>query len=143
MSRSVDIDFTFRRAIDSSSVIRILMASGMTPSRGGEVAYLIDEDGMFDWQKAAIGRLDEVVANLGDKRWDDRVVGITLSFLDSASGGDFLFHPGRTEVSCVIGISPKFLPGSSRFCDIGWYLAKLVPLFEPLGLVEIETRDSP
>ncbi|GIH70070.1 hypothetical protein Mth01_23230 [Sphaerimonospora thailandensis] len=29
----------------------------------------------------------------------------------------------------------------TRFCDMGWYLRRLVPILETLGLSEIETRD--
>ncbi|WP_149831358.1 hypothetical protein [Streptomyces tailanensis] len=142
MARTVDIDFTFEDAIDVSTAIRTLLEAGMRPSREGEVAYLIDEDGMFDWQRIEEGRLDEVIFKMGESRWGDRVVGITLFFPDVNSGGDFLFHPGRNSISCVIGVNPKLLSGSSRFCDIGWYLVWLVPLFESLGLSEIEARDS-
>lgn len=115
----------------------------MRASVEGEVAYLIDEDGMFDWRKSTEDRLDDVISEMGERRWRDRVVGITLIFPGSISGGEILFHPGRTSVSCVISVNPRLLPGSSRFCEVGWYLANLVPLFEPLGLVEVETRDSP
>ncbi len=143
MTRSVDIDFEFKASIDVSMVLHALMAAGFRPSAESELAYVIDEDGMFDWQRVSDRRLGEVIANMGESRWGDRVVGITLLFPEVDCGGDFLFHPGRTSISYVIGANPKYLPGSSRFCDIGWYLERLVPLFEPMGLSGIETRDSP
>ncbi|MDH6221683.1 hypothetical protein [Streptomyces pseudovenezuelae] len=142
MTRSVDIDFAFKRPIDVSVTLRTLLAAGMRSSDADGVAYLIDEDGMFDWQRSKNGGLDEVITRMADARWNDRVVGITLLFPETDHGGDFLFHPGRTSLSCVIGINPRYLPGSSRFCDMGWYLERLVPLFDPLGLSEIEARDS-
>ncbi|MGW0885526.1 hypothetical protein [Streptomyces sp. NPDC002671] len=104
--------------------------------------YLIDEEGMFDWRKGESPQLGDILSRVRHSQWQDRTVGITLYFPDSDSGGDFLFHPGREVVSCVIGINPKFMPGSLRFCDIGWYLSRLIPVFEPSGLVEIETRDT-
>lgn len=143
MTRSVDIDFTFTGPIDVSVTLRTLLVAGMRPSGAGEVAYVIDKDGMFDWQRSAASQLDEVISKMAESRWTDRVVGITLLFPEVDCGGDFLFHPDRTSLSCVIGVNPKYLPGSSRFCDIGWYLERLVPLLDPLGLSEIETRDSP
>ncbi|UUU31891.1 hypothetical protein JIX56_19380 [Streptomyces sp. CA-210063] len=142
MARTVDIDFTFDGAIDVSAALGALLEAGMRPSMEGEVAYLIDEDGMFDWKRLEDSRLNEVIFKMGESRWRDRVVGITLFFPEVDSGGDFLFHPGRTSISCVIGVNPKLLPGSSRFCDIGWYMARLIPLFESMGLSEVEARDS-
>ncbi|MEV7343617.1 hypothetical protein [Streptomyces sp. NPDC093544] len=143
MARSVDIDFSFQKPIDVSVTLRTLLVAGMRPSEAGEVAYVIDKDGMFDWQRSAASQLDEVISKMAESRWADRVVGITLLFPEADPGGDFLSHPDRTSFSYVIGVNPKYLPGSSRFCDIGWYLERLVPRFDPLGLSEIETRDSP
>ncbi|WP_143663305.1 hypothetical protein [Streptomyces bobili] len=140
----MDVDFTFRKPIDVSVILSTLLDAGMRSStEGREVAYLVDEDGMFEWRTAAEYQLNEVMRELGDPRWNDRVVGMTLFFAEAETGGDFLFHPGRESMSCVVGINPKLFQGSSRFCDIGWYLANLVPLLEPLGLSEIEARDSP
>ncbi|MEU2226448.1 hypothetical protein [Streptomyces sp. NPDC018347] len=139
MSRSVDIDLTFERSFNVSACVRLLLEAGMRPLPG-EVSYLIDEDGMFDWQKRDDARLNEVVSALGSERVRDRTVGITLYFPESSSGADFLFHPGRDSVSCVISVNPKFLEGSV-FCDIGWYAARLIPWLTPLGLIAVETRD--
>ncbi|MFJ3651645.1 hypothetical protein [Streptomyces murinus] len=141
MSRSVDLDFTFRRSIDVAEFLAVLLGSGMRASCGDEIAYLVDEDGMFDWKKAMPSRLDEIISAIGDRRLEDHTVGITLYFPDSVSGGDFLFHPGREVVSCVIGVNPKYIEGSI-FCDVGWYAAKMIPWLEPLGLAEVETRDA-
>ncbi|MDV7220179.1 hypothetical protein [Streptomyces prunicolor] len=139
----MNIDFEFKRPIDVFVTLRTLLAAGMRPSGTDEVAYVIDEDGMFDWQTSAVSGLDEVISKMADRRWIDRVVGITLLFPEVDRGGDFLFHPDRTSISCVISVNPKYLAGSSRFCDIGWYLERLVPLLDQLGLSEIESRDSP
>lgn len=97
---------------------------------------------MFDWRKGDSFQLGDIISTVGNERWNERTVGITLYFPDSDTRGDFLFHPGREVVSCVLGVNPKILAGSV-FCDIGWYLSKLIPLLEPLGLTEVETRDSP
>ncbi|MEU1004432.1 hypothetical protein [Streptomyces tibetensis] len=141
MSRSVDIDFTFNGSIDPSTFVRALLECGLRASRDGEVAYLIDEDGMFDWEKAPSSQLDEILSRMKKGSSAGRTVGITLLFTGK-HGGDFLIHPDRTSASFVIGINPKPLAGSQKFCDLGWYLTQLVPVFEPLGLSDIEARDS-
>ncbi|MEH0446082.1 MULTISPECIES: hypothetical protein [unclassified Streptomyces] len=143
MSRTVDIDFTFGEAISVSEVLHALLGAGLRMPSDTEVPYLVDEDGMFEWQKAAASDVDDVISRLADKRWEDRAVGMTLLLPDGPHGGDLLFHPGRTSVSFVVAVHPRYLPDSSRFCDLGWYLARLVPALEPLGLAEIEARDAP
>ncbi|MEV5435068.1 hypothetical protein AB0K80_03390 [Streptomyces sp. NPDC052682] len=143
MTRSVDIDFTFDDPLDVPATVHTLMRAGMKPTPEGELTYLIDEDGMFEWQRAPVCRRDEIISSMGGGHWKDRTVGITLLFPDGERGGDLLFHPGRRSLSYVIGVNPKPLPGSTKFCDMGWYLTQLVPLLEALGLSEVETRDSP
>ncbi|MDX5563230.1 hypothetical protein PYK79_07845 [Streptomyces sp. ID05-04B] len=143
MSRTVDIDFTFGEAISVSEVLYALLGTGLRMPSDTEVPYLVDEDGMFEWQKAAASDVDDVISRLADKRWEDRAVGMTLLLPDGPHGGDLLFHPGQTSVSFVVAVHPRHLPDSSRFCDLGWYLARLVPALEPLGLAEIEARDAP
>ena len=142
MSRTVDIDFTFAESISVSELLHALVSAGLHLSSDAEVSYLIDEDGMFEWQKAAASDVDDVISRLADKRWEDRVVGMTLLLPEGPHGGDLLFHPGRTSVSFVVAVHPRILPGSSRFCDLGWYLARLIPVLEPMGLSEIEARDT-
>jgi hypothetical protein len=142
VSRTVDIDFTFAEPISVSEVLHALLSAGLRAPSDAEVPYLIDEDGMFEWQKATASDLYDVISGLADKRWEDRVVGMTLLLPDGPHGGDLLFHPGRTSVSFVVAVHPRLLPGSSRFCDLGWYLARLIPVLEPLGLSEIEARDA-
>ena len=143
MSRTVDIDFAFRGPISVSEALRALLDAGLRVPSDAEVSYLVDEDGMFEWQKAAVSEMEDVITRLEDKRWEDRVVGMTLLLPDGPHGGDLLFHPGRTSVSFVVAVHPRFLPGSSRFCDLGWYLERLIPVLEPLGLSEVEARDTP
>ncbi|MFF6999425.1 hypothetical protein ACFY93_31425 [Streptomyces sp. NPDC008313] len=142
MTRSVDIDLEFQRVLDVGLTVRRLFRSGMNPLVHGEVCYLLNDDGLFDWRREQSPDLEGIVSELGQARRDDAMVGISLLFPDSQHGGDFLFHPGRTMISCVLSINPKLLSGSSRFCDIGWYLAHLIPIFAPLGLTEFEARDS-
>ncbi|WP_405817470.1 hypothetical protein OG241_23200 [Streptomyces sp. NBC_01390] len=138
----MDVGFSFGEPISVADVLRGLLAGGLRTPPDDEVSYLIDEDGMFEWRSAAASDVDDVISRLADKRWEDRVVGMTLLLPGGPHGGDLLFHPGRTSVSFVIAVHPRLLPGSSCFCDLGWYLARLVPLLEPLGLSEVEALDT-
>ncbi|MFI9470853.1 hypothetical protein ACIHBQ_25710 [Streptomyces sp. NPDC052492] len=144
MTRTVSTDFSFASPVDVSATVDTLIKGGMTPTHDDEVAYLIDEDGLFDWKRSPAHLLTEILVEMDDPRWRDRVVGMTLLFPDSEgiTGGDLLFHPDRACLSYIVCVNPKLLP-DSRFCDTGWYLRRLVPLLEPLGLTEVETQDSP
>jgi len=142
MSRTADIDFTFSGPVDVTGFLNLLAGGGVSFSRAGHVSYLLDEDGMFDWSQAADAALDGIILEMGDVRRIQGTVGISMIFSESIQGGDLLFQPGRSVVSFLISINRKNLSGSSKFCDLGWYLDRLVPLLEPLGLIEIEARDS-
>ncbi|MFI5758368.1 hypothetical protein [Streptomyces sp. NPDC051569] len=120
----------------------MLAVVGVSFSRAGHVSYLLDDDGMFDWIQDADDDLSRIILEMGDTRWSRGIVGISLMFSGSAQGGDLLFQPGRSVISFLISINRKNLSKSSKFCDLGWYLDRLVPALEPLGLVEIEARDS-
>jgi len=144
VTRSVSIDVSFAVPVDVSVAVRALIAGGMRHRARDEVVYLIDKDGLFDWKRASASLVCEVLSEMADPRWRDRVVGMTLHFPDGDGdvGGDLLFHPGRTSASFVACVNTRRLPGSV-FCDTGWYLRRLVPLLEPLCLTEIGTMDSP
>ncbi|MEU0581825.1 hypothetical protein ABZ465_32015 [Streptomyces griseoincarnatus] len=144
MARTVSIDVSFAVPVDVSVAVRALIEGGMRhPARDG-MTYLIDKVGLFEWKRSSPFLLAEVLSEMADPRWRDRVVGMTLHFPDGDGdvGGDLLFHPGRTSASFVACVNTKRLP-DSVFCDTGWYLRRLVPLFEPLRLTEIGTLDSP
>ncbi|MEU5205008.1 hypothetical protein AB0H44_19190 [Streptomyces pseudogriseolus] len=144
MTRTIGIDFSFTHPVDVSDTVHTLIKGGMTPLCDGALLYLIDEDGLFNWQKTSPSTLAEVLTEMGNRRWADRTVGMLLLFpgAERDFGGDLLFHPGRTCLSYAITINAKRLP-NSIFCDMGWYLQRLVPSLEPLGLSEVETQDSP
>ncbi|MEH0590051.1 hypothetical protein QA942_40995 [Streptomyces sp. B21-106] len=143
VSRTVDIDFTFGEAISVSEVLHALLGAGLRMPSDTEVPYLVDEGRHVRVAEGGRFRRGRRHLPAGDKRWEDRAVGMTLLLPDGPHGGDLLFHPGRTSVSFVVAVHPRYLPDSSRFCDLGWYLARLVPALEPLGLAEIEARDAP
>ncbi|WP_062415291.1 hypothetical protein [Sphaerimonospora mesophila] len=141
MSRSVDIDFVFDRPVRVPVALEAMLAHGVSFSRNGVVSHLLDEDGMYDWQEVPDSRLADVINSMGEARWRDATLGIVAFLDDFPHGGDVIFHPDRLLISFVVSINKISLPGNSRFCDMGWYLRKLVPIFEPLGLSEIKTAD--
>ncbi|MFI6150282.1 hypothetical protein [Streptomyces sp. NPDC051109] len=142
MGALTGIDFTFDTPIDTSAALRKMQDDGISFIREGGASSLFDENGMFDWKDVSASSLPAIIAEMGDVRWANATVGISLLLRDSQRGGDLLFHPGRSAVSFMATINRKPLSDSSRFCDVGWYLNNLVPILEGFGLREVEVRDS-
>jgi hypothetical protein len=141
LSRSADIDFTFYTPIEISCTLRNLSKSGVTFLNQGKVNYVIDENGMFDWTEAAETELPRVVAAASESDPESTTFVISILFSGFATGGELLFHRGRKELSFMATVHRRHLAGPSEFCDFGWYLERMVPALEPLGLSEVTARD--
>jgi len=125
-----------------SGLLNELIAVGCSLSYRGQVSYVFDENQMFDWVRTEDVRIGDLLAQ-ADRRPPDLVtVGFTI-LVDVLSevGGDLLFWPGRSEMSFIASINRRKLAYPSKFTDLGWYLNRLIPVLEPLGLVEIPARD--
>ncbi|MEV6825989.1 hypothetical protein [Amycolatopsis sp. NPDC051102] len=141
LSRSADIDFRFAAPVVVSGLLNELAAAGCSLSYRGEVGYVFDEDQMFDWARAEDSRVADLLAR-ADALPDSMTVGFTILVdVPSEAGGDLLFQPGRAEVSLMASVNRRKIARSAVFTDLGWYLNRLVPVLEPLGLVEIEAKD--
>ncbi|MDJ1137626.1 hypothetical protein [Streptomyces iconiensis] len=138
MSRAAEIDFTFFSTIQTHVALDALAANGVSFEFEGRVTYVIDVDGMFDWAHAAPGDLQRVKESAAHAA-PTTTFGIT-AILGERTGGDFLFHPQRDTVSFMPEVNRRLLPDST-FCDFGWYLHRLVPVFEPFGLTKVETAE--
>ncbi|WP_436787583.1 hypothetical protein [Yinghuangia sp. YIM S10712] len=143
MSRSASIDFGFAAPVDVAAVIHGLAVHGMSFEADGVVSYLIDHDRMFDWQRVDASVYSEVVRQLTAERIGTALLGITVYLDDMPRGGDLLFFPDRSALSFNIEVNRKPMEGGSRFCDFGWYLQRLVPVMEPLGLISLKADDLP
>lgn len=141
MSRSVDIDFTFEWPIRVPVILRAMLSHEILFSRNGLLGYLLDEDGMYEWREVPDSRLADVMERMDRAHQRDVTVGIVAYLDDFPHGGDVIFHPDRLSVSFIVSINKINLPNGSRFCDMGWYLQRLVPVLETFGLSEIKTSD--
>ena len=141
MSRRAELDFTFARPVEPQEALSRLIDAGIQLARGGEISYVLDEDGMFDWVKLDSDQLN-VLMNSGQDADPERVTfGISVFLDEDETGGDLLIHPGRKSLSFLAEINRRNISATSKFCDLGWYLHRLVPVFEPMGLHEIEAHD--
>ncbi|MFI8854660.1 hypothetical protein ACIGW3_31260 [Streptomyces sp. NPDC053499] len=140
MSRSADIDFTFAEEVGVYAGVHQLLQHGACFDFEGAVSYVLDEDGMFDWRRTDVERLGRVVELAAEADRSATTFGITGILDRHGTGGDFLFQPGRKTISFAAEVNRRVLSGST-FCDFGWYLRRLVPVFEPFGLCAIEASE--
>lgn len=141
LSRAADIDFTFHSPIEISSTLHNLSRAGITFLNDGKVKYVIDENMMFDWTEADETNLERVISAASESDPQTTTFVISIFFSGYGTGGELLFHLGRKEVSFMATIHRRHLSESSEFCDFGWYLERLVPALEPMGLSEVAARD--
>ncbi|MFG3116775.1 hypothetical protein ACGF4C_20545 [Streptomyces sp. NPDC048197] len=137
----MDIDFTFAAPLDPRTAVNGLLEAGVSVNYEGLLSYVLDRDGMFDWKRVDISRLADVLDWASSCEFGGATFGISIIF-DGDRGGDLLFLPERKELSFLVTINRKTLTPLSKFCDFGWYLRRLVPVLEPMGLAEIELRDA-
>jgi hypothetical protein len=142
LSRSVDLDFEFAAPIEMSGLLNDLVAAGCSLSYRGQVSYVFDENKMFDWVRVDDSRIGDLLDQADALPSNRTAVGFAILLdVQSEIGGDLLFHPERSEMSFIASINRRILSGSSKFTDLGWYLGRLIPILEPLGLVGIQARD--
>ncbi|MDI3409055.1 hypothetical protein [Streptomyces cavernicola] len=141
MSRSAEIDFSFYDPVEVSGVLRRLEARGVVLKNEGEVSYILDSDDMFDWVRVGADEFDRVLLEVDAASSVQATFVVSALFEGTDSGGEIIFHKGRTEVSFSATVNRRYVAPGSHFCDFGWYLDILVPALESLGLRELEARD--
>lgn len=140
VTRTSDMDFTFAEPLSIRETLRSLHETGLTFTQSDQISYVIDRDKMFDWTKESASRLHDILGEADRAEPGLTTFGITSYFGSSIHGGDLLFHEDRLEISFIAAVNKRTLPGS-QFCDFGWYLSRLIPPLEQLGLVEFTATD--
>ncbi|UNO41073.1 hypothetical protein [Streptomyces sp. MST-110588] len=140
MSRSADIDFNFITPLDTAATLERFRVAGMSLHYEGKVAYVVDSAQMFKWVRVDYTHVQQVIEMAKGADAQHTTFGITVLLDGHRHGGDFLFHPGRQSASLNITVNRKNIEGS-QFCDFSWYLRRIIPVFEPMGMSEIEAHD--
>jgi len=138
MSRTVDIDLTFRAPTRPEVLLSRLASGGWSPVREGKINYMV---GDFDWQYADDGDNDQVIAALNRTLAAGNVAGVSL-WTEEGHGANLLIFPGFEKVSFSLDLNRRLLHGSRIFADLGWYLRRIVPLLEGAGLSGVTARDT-
>lgn len=125
VSATLDIEL-FEGNIDSVEIIECLLRNGWRIEDNGNKVYLpINDDDMFNWQSENIITDYEVIEILRKKNSINEVLGVSLSWLDTNIGGEFLV---RQDLSISMSLSNNRQLNSYGVTDFDWYLSKIVPI---------------
>lgn len=125
VSATLDIEL-FEGNIDSVEIIECLLRNGWRIEDNGNKVYLpINDDDMFNWQSEDIITDYEVIEILRKKNSINEVLGVSLSWLDTNIGGEFLV---RQDLSISMSLSNNRQLNSYGVTDFDWYLSKIVPI---------------
>lgn len=137
MSRSVDIDLTFGPPVRLDALLSGLASAGWSPAHEGKINFMTD----FDWQYAGAAEHEQVLATMTAALDAGDVAGISL-WTPQGPGANLLAFPGGEKVSLSLDLDRRLYEGSATFTDLGWYLARIVPPLESLGLSGVAARDT-
>ncbi|NEC92387.1 hypothetical protein [Streptomyces sp. SID12501] len=141
MSRTADVDLVFERAVTASAVVSALTEAGWSLEEPLGLSYMVNDDGMFDWQATSVDQADEILSRLDAPENRAFEVAICVYHPGAGTGGQLLFLPDRSQCCFLPTIYRRSLPGAPRLTDIAWYLNALVPALLPAGLLSYEARD--
>ncbi|WP_106410847.1 hypothetical protein [Streptomyces sp. DH-12] len=141
MSRTADIDLVFARAVTVDAVVRALGGEGWSLQEPLGLSCMVNNDDLFDWQSASTDQAAEVLTVVDSPDNIDRHVGVCIYHSTAETGGQLLFHAGRSRCSFIPTIDRRRLSGAPALTDMAWYLNALVPPLLALGLASYEARD--
>lgn len=124
MSKDTGLSITFADANDDSiQLIREFIAFGWTFNNCGNKFYLpLNDRDEFNWTIENISD-DELFSILENKHTLDEMIGISMLWKESNSGGEFLFY--RDKLIFSITVNRQILLDS--ITDVNWYLEKIIP----------------
>lgn len=130
MSISASIDFRFYSkniTITPLILIDILISNGWVILDYDSKWYLpIGDVDNFDWQSSKTITDDEIMEICKIKFKNQEIIGLSLTWLDTDTGGSCLFYPNG-EFSFLLDIN-RLESESSFITDFDWYLSKIVPI---------------
>lgn len=127
ISASIDIQLSNER-ITPIDIVSILINNGWTINDNGEKVFLpLNDDGMYDWHSERDITDNEVINILKLKDKAKESLGISLTWLDTNIGGEFVINH---DLLITITLSNNRQVNGYSVTDFDWYLSKLVPLFQ-------------
>ncbi|WP_123980215.1 hypothetical protein [Streptomyces sp. Ag109_O5-1] len=115
-------------------MVRALAGEGWSLQEPLGVSYVVNNDDLFNWQSASANQADEVLAVLDSPDSIDYDVGVCIYHSIAETGGQLLFHAGRSHCSFIPTIDRRRLSGAPALSDMAWYLNALIPPLIAIGL---------
>ncbi|WP_405665267.1 hypothetical protein [Streptomyces sp. NBC_00055] len=141
MSRTADIELVFEHAVTVAAVVGALAGERWSLQEPLGVSYMVNSDGLYNWQSAPTDQVTRVLALVDSPDNVHHHVGVCIYSSAAKTGGQLLFHAGRSHCSFIPTIDRRGLSGASELTDTAWYLNKLVPPLLSIGLTGYEARD--
>lgn len=117
------------------SIVNSLRASGWKPDDHGVLRYLPVGDNDYDWNATSVSDLPTVMADIQTKANMGEVIGVVLTFENTAIGGAWLFFPNG-DITFTPGVNRRKTDYGS---DVGWYLLRVLPALQSAGDFDVES----
>ncbi|MER0244738.1 hypothetical protein AAHZ94_22660 [Streptomyces sp. HSW2009] len=142
MSRSADIDFTFRSPVTAALLVRALAACGWSPEEPRGISYAVqDADGDLEWVSVPPHGVGNVLDALDAPHRQGQRTGLSLYHREAGTGGLLLLYPGRLSLSFSPTIHRRSYGAAEELTDIPWYLGQLLPPLFAVGLQGYQAQD--
>ena len=141
MSRTADIDFAFARTVTVDAVVRALAGAGWSLEEPLGISFMVNDDGLFGWKSTSTDQEAKVLSVVDAPGNINCLVGVCIYHPTAKTGGQLLFHAGRSECAFIPSIDRRSLSGAPSLTDMAWYVNALVPPLLTVGLTGYEARD--
>ncbi|MFJ5029497.1 hypothetical protein ACIQB5_15535 [Streptomyces sp. NPDC088560] len=132
--------FTGRRSVEE--LTGALIEAGWRIRDGDRVSYLTDPD-MFEWKSSDLSDVARVLEELEAARISNGSCAAIFTWGDSDVGGSFLIDSFGESVTLDPVRNKVTRKDVDAFLDFEWYLGKVIPCFESLGLSGFRIADLP
>ena len=143
MSRSIGIDFTLAALPSLGQFVDLLRVHGAWVGRGASLAFMSNEDGLYDWNSRPLADTSQVLAHISAALEAGIEVAFAVSWTDGVHGGDFLFLPTEKVIAFTPNADSPTVNDSCNIVALGWYLDAIVPIVAPCGIFKYRAENMP
>ncbi|MDF3141829.1 MULTISPECIES: hypothetical protein [unclassified Streptomyces] len=142
MSRYVSIKFEFADRLSIPDLIGSLVQGGWKLDDGGIISYLVESD-MTDWENKGVGADLVVIEEMELARQSHGACAVILTWQATGVGGSFLVLSAGQRLSLDPRVDTVYRRDADGYVDFEWYLARILPAIDALGLTGYTVSDLP
>lgn len=125
ISASLDIKL-FGKNINPVDIFKHLINYGWKIEDNGKKVFLpVHDNSMFNWQSESEIEDFEIINILNKKNSIGEILGISLSWLNTNIGGEFLINQ---DLHIIVSLSNNRQINNYEMTDFDWYLSKIIPI---------------